>query len=263
MEKRRVLAMSVPLKPKALILTGDGINCEIETKQAFLEAQFDADIFHMNDLISQQMDMDQLSSLYQVVALPGGFSYGDDIYSGKILALKLKYGLKWDFNLYVKRGGLVLGICNGFQALIRLGLFTKEVSITHNQGGAFINRWVKVTPHSKKSVWMKGLGTIDLPIRHGEGRIVFQSDHKSEVLAKLDRMGMMCLQYTNNPNGSEESLAGLCDISGRILGMMPHPEAFVRWTAHPEWTKSPDRAGAPGDGLLLFKNAYEAALAAL
>lgn len=253
--------MSTPQKPRALIITGDGINCEQETRQAFRAAQFEADIFHLNELMVQNMSIDELSTKYHVVALPGGFSFGDDIFSGKILALKLKFGLKWDFNQFVKRGGLVLGICNGFQALIRLGLFSKEVSITHNKKGSFINQWVKVTPHSKKSVWVKGMGAIDLPIRHGEGRIVLQSDHKSEVLAKLDRMGMMCLQYTDNPNGSEEGLAGLCDISGRILGLMPHPEAFIRWTAHPEWSKSPDRAGAPGDGLLLFKNAYEAALA--
>jgi len=255
--------MNQSTKPKALIIAGDGINSEQETANAFQLVGFESEIVHLNDLIHNRMTLDQLSLSVQAVALPGGFSFGDDISSGKILALKIKHGLKWDFQQYAKRGGLVIGICNGFQALIRLGIFGKEVSITTNQSGRFVNRWVKVAPLGRKSVWLDGVGTIDLPVRHGEGRIVIHPDNRAEVMQRLERLEMLCLQYLNNPNGSENDTAGLCDSSGRILGLMPHPEAFVRWTAHPGWTSQPDRAGAPGEGLILFENAYQSAINAL
>ena len=123
--------------------------------------------------------------------------------------------------------------------------------------GLFVDQWIKVLPQSEKSVWLKGMGTMDLPIRHSEGRVVFPHLGRHETIEKLKRQNMIGLTYINNPNGSEENIAGLCDPTGRILGLMPHPEAFVRWTAHPEWTSEPDRAGGPGDGLSLFSNAYQ------
>ena len=246
-------------KPRALVITGDGINCETETAQAFGLAGFDVDIRHLNDLIAEQFTLDSLSSRYASLALPGGFSFGDDLTSGKVLALKLVHGLAWDLASYVARGGLVVGICNGFQALIRMGIFGKDISITHNSHGKFQDNWVKCIPNGNKCVWLRGVGILDLPIRHGEGRIVIATSRRKEVLAKMERTGSMCLRYENDPNGSEESLAGLCDASGRILGLMPHPEAFVRWTAHPEWTLAPARASAPGQGLTLFENAFQEA----
>jgi phosphoribosylformylglycinamidine (FGAM) synthase-like amidotransferase family enzyme len=246
-------------KPRALIVTGDGINCESETAQALRIAGFDADIRHLNDLIADRMKLDQLSMQYSVLALPGGFSFGDDISSGKVLALKLEHGLRWDLCSFASRGGLVLGICNGFQALIRMGVFGKDVSITHNVQGKFLNTWTRVLPSGTKCVWLRGIGSLDLPIRHGEGRLLFASMRKAEVLGKMERHGMLCLRYEENPNGSDEGLAGLCDTTGRILGMMPHPEAFVRWTAHPEWTMVPARATAPGQALAIFENAYQEA----
>lgn len=250
------------LKPRALVITGDGINCEAETQTALRLAGFDAEIRHLNDLISDQMQIDFLSRHYSVLALPGGFSFGDDLTSGKVLALKIQHGLGWNLNQYVERGGLVIGICNGFQALIRLGLFGKDVSITHNIQGKFQDGWVKITPSGNRCLWLKGLGTLDVPIRHGEGRIVISSARKSEVLGKMDRAGMTCLKYEENPNGSEEKLAGLCDATGRIFGLMPHPEVFVRWTSHPEWTAQPGRANSPGQGLAIFENAYQEAMRA-
>jgi phosphoribosylformylglycinamidine synthase len=246
-------------KPNALVVTGDGINCETETAQAFRLAGFDAEIRHLNDLIRDRMSLDELSRKHQAIAFPGGFSFGDDLSSGKVLALKIQHGLGWDLNAYAARGGLVIGICNGFQALIRLGIFGKDLSITSNDSGKFINQWIKVTPSSQACVWLKGLGTIDLPIRHGEGRIVFGQTRKKEVVDKMERLGMTCLRYEGDPNGSESKLAGLCDATGRIFGLMPHPEAFVRWTAHPEWTLTPARATAPGQGLAIFENAYQEA----
>jgi phosphoribosylformylglycinamidine synthase len=246
-------------EPCALVLTGDGINCEVETAQAFRLAGFRAEIRHLNDLIAEQRNLDYLSKTYAALAIPGGFSFGDDLTSGKVLALKIQYGLRWDLAQYASRGGLVIGICNGFQALVRMGAFGKEISITQNSQGKFLNTWVRVTPSSNQCLWLKGIGTLDLPIRHGEGRLVFGASRRNEVLRKMDRLGMMCLKYEGDPNGSEERLAGLCDSSGRIFGLMPHPEAFVRWTAQPEWTAQPGRAGAPGQGLAMFENAFQEA----
>jgi phosphoribosylformylglycinamidine synthase subunit PurQ / glutaminase len=251
--------MNSPI-PRVLVLTGDGINCETETAQAFRMAKFQAEIRHMNDVISEGMSLDELSSQYSALALPGGFSFGDDLSSGKVLALKIQHKLGWDLHAYAGRGGLVLGICNGFQALIRMGIFGRDISITHNSSGKFINNWIKVTPSGNRCVWLKGLGTMDLPIRHGEGRIIIATGRRAETLEKMERAGVMCLRYEGNPNGSEERLAGLCDPTGRILGLMPHPESFIRWSAHPEWTFQPGRAGAPGQGLVIFENAYQEAI---
>jgi phosphoribosylformylglycinamidine synthase subunit PurQ / glutaminase len=244
---------------KVLVLTGDGINCETETAQAFRMAGFDAEIRHLNDVIAEHMRLDDLCRRYSVLALPGGFSFGDDLSSGKVLALKLAHKLNWDLNVYATRGGLVLGICNGFQALIRMGVFGKDVSITSNAQGKFVDTWVKTTPRGQQCSWLKGMGSLDLPIRHGEGRIVIARSRKAEVLGKMQRFGMTCLQYEGDPNGSDEQLAGLCDLTGRIFGLMPHPEAYVRWTAHPEWTQQPGRASAPGQGLAIFENAFKEA----
>jgi phosphoribosylformylglycinamidine synthase len=239
---------------RALVITGDGINCEQETAEALRLAKFHAEIKHLNDLIAEQLSLDEISQRYSVLALPGGFSFGDDLASGKVLALKIQHKLKWNLNTYASRGGLVIGICNGFQALIRMGVFGSEVSIMQNSEGRFLNQWVKVNPTGSRCVWLKGMGTTDLPIRHGEGRVVFEPGRKTEVLDKMNRQGMLCLRYERNPNGSEEGLAGLCDSTGRIFGLMPHPEAFVRWSAHPQW--QPERAHLRGHGLMVFENAF-------
>lgn len=246
--------------PRALVVTGDGINCESETALALRMAKFDVDIKHLNDLISENLNLDDVATQYSVLAFPGGFSFGDDLTSGKVLALKIQYQLRWDLNVFANRGGLIIGICNGFQTLIRLGIFGKDISITHNSQGKFLNTWTKVTPSGSKSIWLKGLGTLDLPIRHAEGKIVIASSRRNETLEKMERLGTLCLRYENNPNGSEERLAGLCDVTGRIFGLMPHPEGFIRWSAHPEWTQQPSRASSPGQGLAVFENAYQEAL---
>lgn len=244
---------------KCLVLAGDGLNCEQETAEAFRLVGFQVQIRHINDLLAEGHSLDQLSAQNQVLCLPGGFSFGDDLSSGKILALKILHGLHWNLIKFADRGGLVLGICNGFQAMIRMSVFGSDLSITSNQSGRFMNQWVKATPQPSHSLWLKGIGTMDLPIRHGEGRIVVKHLSERETLDRMKRLGMLCLKYEVNPNGSFESLAGLSDHSGRILGMMPHPEAFVRYTAHPEWTLYPDRAGSPGHGLQIFENGYNEA----
>ncbi len=242
--------------PRGLVVSGDGIHGEVETAQAFRLAKFDVEVRHINDLIQEKLNLDDLSRRYAAIAFPGGFSLADDLGAGKILALKITYQLGWDLAAYAARGGLVLGVGNGFQALIRMGIFGKDISITHNTSGKFISLWTKVTPVGSRCIWLRGMGTVDLPIRHAEGRIVIGTSRRAETLAKVERLGMACLKYEDNPNGSEENLAGLCDATGRILGMMPHPECYVRGTAHPEWTAHRGRAGASGVGLILFENAY-------
>lgn len=251
--------MSPRQAARALVLTGDGINCELETAEALRLAGFKTDVRHLNDVIAERFPLDALSEYYSLLALPGGFSFGDDLASGRVLALKIQHGLKWNLSTFADRGGLVIGICNGFQALIRMGIFGKDLTISQNEQGRFVDQWTRVTPQGNKCVWLKGVGTIDLPIRHGEGRIVLAGATKVETLNRFERHGQMCLRYETNPNGSEERIAGLCDITGRIFGLMPHPEAFVRWTAHPDWTAYPDRASSPGQGLMVFENAFKAA----
>ncbi|MBI4924312.1 MAG: phosphoribosylformylglycinamidine synthase subunit PurQ [Bdellovibrio sp.] len=246
--------------PRALVLFGDGINCECETAQALRLVGFDVEIKHLNDLIAERCTNEELAQKYALLVLPGGFSFGDDLTSGKVLALKIRHSLGWNLSFFAERGGLIVGICNGFQALIKLGVFGSEISITMNEQGKFINTWVKVTPRGTKCVWLKGIGTMELPIRHGEGKIIISKVRHQEILNKLDRNQMMCLLYENNPNGSEMNLAGLCDSTGRIFGLMPHPEAFVRWTSHPEWTMTAGRSSAPGQGLAIFENAFQEAI---
>lgn len=250
-------------KPKALILRGDGILCDIETTQAFLTVGFDVELKSIDDLRTEQVREIDLYPQYSVVAVPGGNSFDDTLGSGKLLALRLQYELGWKFETYAQKGGMVIGMGTGFQALIRMGVFGKDISITTNPTAKTIQNWVKVMPIGSQCIWLKGLGQMDLPLRHAESRIVIHPNRKTETWVKLQRKGMNCLRYEANPNASDESIAGLCDPTGRILGLMLHPESFIRWTAHPEWTLSPQRASAPGQGLALFENAYQEAVRAL
>lgn len=239
---------------KVLVVTGDGINCEVETAEAFQAAGFTATIKHLNDLIAEKFNQARLESDFSAVAFPGGFSFGDDLQSGKILALKISHGLGWDLNRFAEKGGWVLGICNGFQALIRLGVFGRELSIMHNASGKFLNTWVELKIQGDRCLWLKGIQSLPVPIRHGEGRIVLKEGLKAEALVSE---GIACLTYATDPNGSAGRIAGLTDKTGRILGLMPHPEAYVRQTAHPLWTKDPASADQPGLGLQIFKNAFQ------
>lgn len=254
--------MTTITRPRVLVLKDEGIHCEIETAQAFATAGFEVHLRYLDDLIADGVREQDLNTEYAAIALPGGSSYSDQLGSGKLLSLKLKYQLGWTFLAYAARGGLVIGIGSGFQALIRMGIFGKDISITHNPGGRTLQQWVKVAPHGNTCVWLKGLAVIDLPRRHSSARIVIHPNRRTETLVKLQRREMNCLKYEVNPTESDEGVAGLCDPSGRILGMMPHPESFVRWTAHPEWTTSPQRANAPGQGLQIFENAYQEAMRA-
>ncbi len=255
------------MKPKALILTGYGINCDIETAHAFDLAGALSERLHINDLIKGDRDL----SDYDILSFPGGFSFGDDIASGKVLANMIKYNLGEKINEFIEDGKLIIGICNGFQAMVKMGLLPafnndnsiQEVTLTFNDSGRFEDRWVYLKGNSRSNcVFTKGIESIYLPVRHGEGKFVTRTP---DVLSKLKKKHQIVFQYTDkegeaagypwNPNGSIENIAGICDGTGRIFGMMPHPEAFQHRTNHPAWTreKLPDE----GAGVVIFRNAVD------
>jgi phosphoribosylformylglycinamidine synthase subunit PurQ / glutaminase len=254
-------------KPRTLVLTGFGINCDYETRYAFEAAGSLARRVHVNDLIE---DTAMLGGC-QILAIPGGFSFGDDIASGKVLANKLKYRLGQAFLRFIDDGGLVLGICNGFQVLVRLGVLpdgragleAQSVTLTYNDSGKFEDRWVRLeVEQDSRCVFTRGLNSLELPVRHGEGKFIADSPG---TLERIAREGQVVLRYVGpeggpavypcNPNGSQEDIAGVCDSTGRIFGLMPHPEAFVHRLQHPRWTSLdlPEE----GQGLAIFRNAVQ------
>jgi len=239
---------------KALILCGDGINCEEETAFAFRQASAEADIVHINALI----ETPTLLKNYQIMALPGGFSFGDEINSGKILAIKLQHTLGNIFQEFIEKDNLVIGICNGFQALVKMGLLPvskigkQQVTLAHNRQKRFINRWISLkVPEASR--FFEGLETLDLPMRHGEGRIMVPQGQEDAMTVALQPH--IAATYTEDVNGSFMQIAALVNEKGNVLGIMPHPEAFIRWTQHPAWTSmSEEEKSAITPGLQVFRN---------
>ncbi len=238
----------------AWVLTGDGINCEVETAEACRRAGFATEILHLSELVKSPRDLANCSLL----VIPGGFSFGDELGSGRVLALKLRYQIGWDLPAFAKDGGLVLGICNGFQVLVALGVFGEGVALAHNESGRFKNEWVKLQVDSfhGSSPFIADLSEIELPIRHGEGRL---------MLSESTRIGTgfkSAVAYVENPNGSHASIAGITDPTGRIFGIMPHPEAFLRPSQHPGYFRNlvhGKNQSTYGDGFRFFENAFKGA----
>ena len=246
-----------------------GTNCDRETAFAFEQAGAEAELVHINRFIQRVKALDE----YQILALPGGFSYGDDISAGKVLANELKCKLAGQIRKFISDGKLVIGICNGFQILVKAGLLPgneameQEASLIINDSGQFRDEWVhlKLTgPLSEKlpgkCIWTRDMpSVIYLPIAHGEGKFVVADDG---VLKRLKKNGQIVFQYADgqgalagfpcNPNGSRENIAGICDETGHILGMMPHPERHFKAVQDPRWRNGP--GSAFGDGYALFKN---------
>jgi len=237
-------------KPRVLILRTAGTNCDNETAFAFKLAGGEPELVHVNEFIAGKKKMDK----FHIMAIPGGFSYGDDIASGKILANELRFELKKEVEKFIKSGKLIIGICNGFQVLVKSGLLA-GATLTFNDSGKFQDQWVYLETTIptyevgvSKCIWTKNLpGTIYLPIAHGEGKFVPKD---KATLKKLWANGQVVLQYIDNPNGSVYDIAGICDSTGRIFGLMPHPERHVSIEQHPR------RALEPG-GLQIFRNAIE------
>lgn len=254
-------------KPKALILKADGINRDEEMIFAFNLAGADAKQVHINDLREKR----ELLSNYQILGLPGGFAYGDDIVSGKILATELISYLGDELRKFVERKNTaVLGVCNGFQVLVRTGLVpfgnigSMDTTLINNNSGHFECRWIRirVEPNSN-SKFLKNIENEILwyPVAHGEGRFVadkkilsFIEKEKLVTFRYVDENGKPTQKYPDNPNGSINAIVGITDKSGRVLGLMPHPECFVRREQHPNWRR--ENIVTP-QGLPLFKNIVE------
>lgn len=248
-------------KIKALVLRAAGINCDLETEHALEAAGAEVDRLHINRIIENPACLGD----YQILVFPGGFSYGDDVAAGKILANQIIHHLSDSLKKFVDDGKLVLGICNGFQVLVKAGLLPGagfeqgSVTITHNDSGKFEDRWVHLKPATERCVFLNS-EQIYLPVAHGEGKVVTVDD---ETLEKLESGGHVAFRYVDaggndagfpaNPNGSTNSIAGLTDDTGRILGLMPHPERFVRTVQHPRWTRLKGKEVA--DGMTIFDNA--------
>jgi len=261
---------------KAIILTGYGINCEEETAFAFQKAGAQTEIVHVNDLIESKKKLSEAD----ILAFPGGFSYGDDTGSGIALANKIRTNLWNELVEFIESEKLVIGICNGFQVITNLGILpgienkkpVRTVALSHNNSARYECRWVSLKAFSKKCVFTKGIDFIRMPVAHGEGKFTASED----VLNDLKQNDQIVFRYALNenqlaegkfplnPNGSAEDIAGICSKDGRILGMMPHPERNIFFTQQDDWTMQKEqllRQGKAmpkeGSGLTLFKNAVE------
>ncbi|MFH1143354.1 MAG: phosphoribosylformylglycinamidine synthase subunit PurQ [Candidatus Eisenbacteria bacterium] len=276
---------------RALVLGGYGLNCDMETLHALALAGASPERVHINELIAGEKRLRD----YQIFALIGGFSWADDHGAGVILGTKLRRHLGEEILHFVAAGRLVIGICNGFQALANLGLLPgcepgrlrREVALTYNDCGNFRNQWVHLRAEPSPCAFTRGLTGIDLPTRHAEGKFVAPAS----VLERLRENGQIALRYALpggapaegafpwNPNGSQLDIAGICDPTGRVFGLMPHPEAYNHFTNHPDWRRrrwsgprgqdcpsgcSGPRDGEPssteeGHGIAIFRNAVETA----
>jgi phosphoribosylformylglycinamidine synthase len=265
-------------KVNVLVLTGYGLNCDNETAYAFELAGATASRVHINSLIDGTANLEN----FQILVFIGGFSWGDDHGAGVIQSVRLKTNIGEQILEFVEKDNLVLGICNGFQTLANLGLLpgldrnyqTRSVALTFNDCGNFRNQWVtlKVDPASP-CIFTRGLDRAELPVRHGEGKFITDET----TLRRLLENHQVTIQYAmpdgrpadgrfpHNPNGSIADVAGICDPTGRIFGLMPHPEAYNHWTNHPDWTRQKERRRRDGTflpthlpvGLEILKNAVD------
>ena len=258
-------------RPRVLILRAPGTNCDEETAYAFELAGAEARRVHVLELLRSPRSLDES----QILCIPGGFSFGDDIGAGKVFAGRLQQHLGEELARFRDADKLTLGICNGFQALIKSGMLTTAkgaplieegtppATLFWNDSGRYEDRWVDVAACGDKCVFLRGVERMYLPIAHAEGKFVARDE---ATLKRLEAEGRLALRYVDercdpgvdvcypcNPNGSQANVAGLCDETGRIFGLMPHPERHLDPTNHPRWTRG--EAGETGDGLAVFQNA--------
>jgi phosphoribosylformylglycinamidine synthase I len=249
-------------KVKVMVLRAPGTNCDSETAFAFQQAGATASLVHVNQLIRHERRF----SDYQIMVIPGGFVYGDDIAAGKVLANELKWKLGDDIKEFITGGGLMLGICNGFQVMAKAGMLpdinnvnAPPLTLATNDSGKFECRWVHMIVDKKSPcVFTNGIDSIYLPVAHGEGKVVTDVRGLREINAVLyytDESGNMQAGYPHNPNGSMNNIAGVCDPTGRIFALMPHPERHIRFTQHPQWTRKKPKEF--GDGFAIFQNAVK------
>jgi phosphoribosylformylglycinamidine synthase len=252
-------------KPRALILRAAGTNCDAETAYAFERAGAQPVLVHVNQLLAQPRTLDEA----QILAIPGGFSYGDDIAAGRILANQLMHHLRSPLEDFVAAGKPIIGICNGFQVLIKTHLLPgpmngrsgQTCTLTNNTNGRFVDRWIHLRAHGQKCIWTAGIETIDLPVAHGEGRFVHADERVRELLWSNEHVALTYaksdgspaeLHFPDNPNGSTDDIAAICDATGLVFGLMPHPERYMHASQNP----AGEGARGPAElGLRIFLNA--------
>jgi phosphoribosylformylglycinamidine synthase subunit PurQ / glutaminase len=247
-------------QPRVLVLRAPGTNCDAETAHAFELAGGAPQILHIN----RMLDSPRLALQYQVLCIPGGFSYGDDVAAGRILGNQIRHHFADAMREFREAGKLILGICNGFQVLIKSGLLDVDdatgpsASLTWNDSGKFMDRWVGLRNLGQRCVFLQEVSDLVLRITCAEGKFVTRD---ADSLARLEQNGQLVLRYADtggmqapfNPNGSVADVAGICDLSGRVFGLMPHPESYIDFTQHPQWTRLEERG--EGQGLAIFRNA--------
>jgi phosphoribosylformylglycinamidine synthase subunit PurQ / glutaminase len=261
---------------RVLVLSGFGLNCDVETAYAFKLAGALSERVHVNALISKEVSLND----YHILVFDGGFSWGDDHGAGVLAAVRLKYNIGDALHEFIEDGKLVLGICNGFQVLVNLGFLPgfdgdykkRLVALTCNDCGNFRDDWVSLLANPESPcIFTRGIGQLELPVRHGEGKFYASP----ETIQHLVNEKQVVLQYAApdgavahgkfpyNPNGSVLDIAGICDPTGRVFGLMPHPEAYNHWTNHPDWARIKVRSMREGKsfaeedtvGTKIFKNA--------
>lgn len=243
------------IKARVIIIRAAGTNCDVETADAFRLAGGLAETVHINALIKGEKKLDS----YDILAIPGGFSYGDDIAAGRVMANRLRYSFYRPLQRFIDSGRPVIGICNGFQVLVKAGFLpfgrAQSVSLTYNDCGSFVCRWVSLNLSltGKKSFWTDNLpGQIELPIAHGEGKFYAEDN----ILEEIEQKGLVAFRYggSENPNGSLNCIAGITNEKGNVLGLMPHPERFVSKYQHPQWSS---QNPVTPFGLEIIKNAVK------
>jgi phosphoribosylformylglycinamidine synthase I len=243
-----------------MILTGYGINAEKELIWAFEKAGGVVDSVHLEDLIADKGMLDN----YQIIGFPGGFSFGDHITSGRVFANIVRYKLLEEIKAFIEAGKLIIGICNGFQIITKLGLvpdtggrLEQTVSLVENDSARFEDRWVWVDNPGSESPWLKGIKRLYLPVRHGEGKFITTDP---VVMEELKSGNQVAFKYVNpdgqtvypfDPNGSHDHIAGITNRQGTVLGLMPHPEAYIFKENHPRWTEGIEDELT---GLSIFEN---------
>ncbi len=254
------------MAPKGLVIRAAGSNCDLETKFAFEFVGARVDLVHINRLVNHEVRLRD----YQILAIPGGFTYGDDISAGKILANELRHKLADELYDFHQQGKLIIGICNGFQVLVKAGLlpvvgFTVDqlVTLTNNDSGKFEDRWTYLRINESPCVFTKNTKVqVTFPVAHAEGKLVPRDAAALETLRKNRQIVFQYVapdgskaRYPHNPSGTVEDIAGICDPTGRVLGLMPHPERHFDPTNHPRWTR--EGLKTEGDGIAIFRNAVK------
>lgn len=258
---------------KVMVLAGFGLNCEVETGHAFRLAGATVELVHLTDLLNGTRHLSE----FAIVAFPGGFAFGDHLGAGFVFANRIRHRMYDRLVDFIDRGGLAIGICNGFQMMTRLGMLpgldgdyrTPRATLAPNDHLGYRNAWVRLAVNrDSPSVWTRGLESLYLPSRHGEGKFLVESP---ELMQHLEDAGQVAVRYVDetgeptedwpaNPSGSPGGIAGVCDPSGRLFGMMPHPDAFLYRFQHPQWFQGAADDTEEGQGLAIFRNGVDYAV---